>query len=273
MALQQLNAEMIDLLRAYFQDRNEPNFAWKSAVSATLAIPGIVAVWPMSVVRRDNATDRARDVAGGGYHLTDTNGVVFGYEAASLIPIAEFLGTNEYLLRGDGGVAAWADITGTEAHIRAAEQGLTIGGWFYLKDVTANSALMAKWDGPADERSYMLYVNGASSLFQFYVTSAGTAVSSVNVNGPIAVVDSWYHVVGWFDNSGNTINICVNGTTTSLAYANTIFDSDSDFTIGASDVPGYFTTGLETLCFLSQCGATASQVTNHFQQTRAMFGV
>ena len=265
---------MVDILRTDFQHRNEPNFAWKSAVSAVLGMPGLVAAWPMSSVRRDNATDRARDVAGGGYHLADTNGVTFGYAATSLIPIAEFLGTNEYLVRADGGVADWADITGTETHIRASEQGLAIGGWFYLKDVTTTAMPMSKWDGAGgNNRAYMLYLDGATSTLRFYVSSAGTAVSTSFVTGEVAVINTWHYIVGWFDNSGNTINICVNGTIASAAYANTIFDSVADFAIGASGAPGDYMTGLATLCFLSQCGPLDAQVLNLFQQTRAMFGV
>jgi hypothetical protein len=273
-AIQHRPNELVDVLRPDFQHRNEPNFAWKSAVSATLGMPGLVAVWPMSVVRRDSATDRARDVGGGAYHLTDNNGVQFGYAGSSLIPVAEFPGTNEYLSRVDGGAADWADITGTETHVRTVQRGLTIGGWFYLEDVTTDACLMGKWDGAGvDQRSYMLWLDGATSNLQFFVSSAGTAVSVASVTGAVAVINNWHYVVGSFDNTGNTIDIRVNSATASAAYANTIFDSDSSFTIGATDSPGSYLDALVTLCFLSQCAASSSQTLNHFQQTRVMFGV
>jgi hypothetical protein len=200
--------------------------------------------------------------------------VNFGYAGTSLIPIAEFLGTNEYLSRADGGVADWADITGAEGHIRASQQGLTVGGWFYLKDVTTDASLMTKWDSAGvNQRSYRLYLDGATSTLRFQVSSAGTGATVTTVTGAIATINSWHYAVGSFNNSGNTIGIRVNTATASAAYANTIFDSDSDFAIGASETPSLYMTGLATLCFLAQCGATDSQTTNLFQQQRAMFGV
>ena len=59
MSIQQRNDELVDILSADFQPRNEPNFAWKSCVSSVLALPGLRAFYPMSAV---GAAGEAQDV-------------------------------------------------------------------------------------------------------------------------------------------------------------------------------------------------------------------
>lgn len=265
--------ELVDILRTDFQHRNEPNFAWKSAVSSTSVIPGLVASWPMSVVRLDSATDRVRDVAGGGYHLTDTNGVLFGSD--NLAPYAYFLGTNEYLIR-TAGAASWASIIGTESHIRATAQGLALGGWFYFTDVTQHSAMIAKWDTTApNQRGYLLWLNGVTSQLEFRVSTDGTLVgSTIVINVGAITVSTWYHVMGIFDNDANTISIVVNGVSTSAAFAGTIFDCTADVTLGAAEAgTAYFMEGIESLCWLSQMGIPSWIQFSLWHQQRAMFGV
>ena len=150
------NNEQVNLLRADFQARYEPNFAWKSAVSSILALPGLRACWPMSSV--DYATaSQARDVAGGGYHLGNVNSSLFGYAANTLIPCVTFNGTTQYLTRADGGAGNWADITGTEAYIAAGQRGLTLGAWVYLSSFTpVVNAVIAKVVLAGNQLSYML---------------------------------------------------------------------------------------------------------------------
>jgi len=72
------NSEQVNLLRADFQARYEPNFALANAVSTILALPGLRAFWPLSSVDYATAT-QGRDIAGGGYHLTNNNTATFGY--------------------------------------------------------------------------------------------------------------------------------------------------------------------------------------------------
>jgi hypothetical protein len=160
--LQQRNPEMVELLRGDLQYRNEPNFHWKSCVSAFSALPGLIGLWPMSFVRRDSNTDRARDISGGGYHLTaSATNVRFNY--TNLIPFVFFTAASSTILsRADGGAANWADVLGTEAYIASANRGLTIGCWVY-PTVTTAASVMSKW-GAAGQRSYELRVNGTSQF-------------------------------------------------------------------------------------------------------------
>ena len=269
MAIQQLNAEMIDLLRAYFQDRNESNFAWKSAVSATLGMPGIIAVWPMSVVRRDAASERARDIAGGGYHLTDNNTPLFGYD--NLIPYVEFNGTTQYLSRADFGIAAWADVTGLEAHIVPAQRGLTLGGWFYSDALAGTQTLISKHDGATVAgSSYVLQIEAAGTITgRTYLTPNTASVTSTN---SIAAL-GWFCAILRFDPSA-TVEVDLNGTNTSAGHAlASINDTAAEFNIGAVAGATNYLNGKGSLCFLAQMYYSDAMVSNWFQQTRAMFGV
>lgn len=273
MAIQQLNAELVDLLRAEFQARNEPNFAWKSAVSASLALPGLIASWPMSVVRLDNATDRARDVSGAGYHLSAINNVVFLNDG--LVPYARFGGTNEYLSRADGGAANWADVRGNEAHIHATVRGMTMAGWFFTESIAAGQdGFMGKYDTTiGNHRSYLLRRNAATA--QFYVSANGVAAL-----GPAEYaisVDTWHFLAARYTSDGAAADITLwvdnNTDSVNIGAVPTLFDSNAAFAIGDYDSGAFPLLGRGSLCVLCQCAVSDAGIFSFFQQTRAMFGV
>ena len=166
------NPELVDILRADFQARYEPNFAWGNTVSNHLALPGLRAFWPMSSVDQ-TAAARARDLSGIGNHLADNNTCDFAY--SGLYPYVSFDGVNQYLNKADGGAGAWADIIGTEAYIAVPQQGLSMGGWFYPAAFpgAGEHGLMSKWDDNAvNQRGYKLTLLGANQ-FKFEISSTG----------------------------------------------------------------------------------------------------
>jgi hypothetical protein len=270
MSIQQRNDELVDILSADFQNRNESNFAWKSAASVLQFIPGVIAAWPMSALRRDSNTDRVRDIAGGGYHLTQNNACVFRYY--NLAPVVDFAGANEYLSRVDGGAGDWADVTGTETHIPAAVQGLFLGGWFRFDDaVSAVEYMMAKW-GAAGNRSYGLR-RSATGAATFIVSNDGTATAQVDLAGALVTTGEWYCVLGRFDNTNNEIKVWVNGDSNTAVYNNAIFDGNADFIIGARQGGAEQMDGMSSLDFLGQIAVGEATAFSFYQQTRAMFGV
>ena len=269
MAIQQLNAEMVDLLRAYFQDRNEPNFAWKSAISVTLGIPGLIASWPMSIVRLDNTSGQARDASGVGYDLTSNNGVLFAYEPGTLIPYAAFDGVNRYLSRLDGGAANWADVRGTETHIPIAQRGLTLGGWFWFDSAAAAAEnCIGKRVGAGNLSYYLRRL--ATGEADFEISDDGT--NTDNGRSVITIPeDSWHCMIGRFD-PGVSVDVFLDGTWAIGATARaSIFDSTADFTIGAISGGAEYMTGRSSLCFLSQMYLSDAIVSCFYEQTRTMF--
>jgi len=269
------NNEQVNLLRSDFQARYEPNFALANAVSTILALPGLRGFWPLSSVDYATAT-QGRDIAGGGYHLANNNGVTFGYWANSLIPVANFNGVNQYLSRADGGVANWADIRGTETYIAAGQRGLTLGCWFNSNSLTADQTLISKY-GAAGTRSYFLVARGdvAGDPVQLFISDDGTNTTTLNSAGAYPA-NTWTFAAGRFNDAlaGTEMAVWINDTRTDGATArNSIFDSAQAFGIGALTIPSAYMSGSISLAFLCAAACSDAQVLNVYQQTRALFGV
>ena len=262
--------ELIDILRTDFQHRNEPNFAWKSGASVLQMIPGLIAAWPMSIARRDSGNDMIRDISGGGYHMTVTNGQAMNY--SGLVPYVEFDGTNQYISRADGGAADWSDVRGTEGHVAAAVRGLTFGGWFWFDDPAgALEGIMVKRSGAAGNYAYALWRTVGGTI-RCEISDDGTATDLATTTAAPAQ-SAWHCIIGRFDPSA-FVEVFVDGTWTQQATARaSIFDSNADLTIGAFSGPGSYMDGRASHDFLSQMYVSDAIIFNFFQQTRAMFGV
>jgi len=268
--MQERNAQLVRLLSADLQLRYEPNFAWKSAISAYLALPGLRAFWPMSSVDYA-AANRTRDLSGQGYHLTDNNTPTFNYDG--LAPYVEFDGTNQYLSRADGGAANWSDITGTEAYIDIAARGLTMGGWFWFDTLGDFESPMGKWN-IGGSRSYVLSMDtAANARMRFIVSVDCTAVSTVSATIGTLATTTWHFLVGTFDPSVDVI-LFHNDVEYNLGSAPaSICDSTADFTVGSRHGGGLPIDGRASMCFLCAAYLSDAIILSLFEQTKAMFGV
>jgi hypothetical protein len=279
--VQQINSQLVDNLRPWFPDRNEPNYAWKSACASVMALPALRAFWPMSSVDYTVAS-RARDVAGGGYHLSDNNTVTFGSTQGDtppgLAPYAAFVSaSSQYLSRADGGAANWADIIGTEAYVIAGQRGLTFGGWFYLdRDTGLSQELIGKIAGGGVLRSYNILIATGTLLPQFVVTLA--AANSV-VNGTAGTtgampITQWAFVAARYTPS-TEIKIWINdgANTNAVGIPASINDSTAAFAIGATGTPSLYMDGRASLCFLCAAALSDAIVGALYQNTRKIYGV
>ncbi len=272
MAIQQRNSELVDLLSSEFQVRAEPNFAWKSAVSSLQIIPGLIAAWPMSVLRRNSATDRVRDISGAGYHLVDNNTCVFRYE--NLIPTIDLNGVNEFLSLADGGAGNWADVTGNESYIATTQRGLFFGGWFKFDDAAppaAQEILIGKRSNAAGNYSYWLRRENADGFAVFHTSNDGTAITTINSTPTVLDNGVWYFIGGRFDNTANLNTLWVNDATFSVVNNNAVFDGTADFCIGSLSGGGSYLDGRASMCFLSAVAVSDAIVSAFYQQTRTMF--
>lgn len=264
---QQQNADLVELLSVYFVENDNPSYALGQAVSSILALPALRAFWPMSSVDYTVAS-RARDIAGGGYHLTDNNTVLFGYD--QLAPYAEFDGVNQYLSRADGGAANWADILGTEAYVVAAQRGLTFGGWFYFANAPGGTeTLFAKW-GNAGARSYRIVAAGGN--VGAVISNDGTA--SISVATPQAAQQTWFFAVARFDPSTELAFFANSTKVTNLVgvYAS-LFDSTAALHIGATSIPDQYFDGRASMCWLCAAALSDSQIGALFHNTRKLYNV
>jgi len=264
---QDYNDEQMALLSTHFWTRNEPNVAWRHAVSSVMALPALRAFWPMSSVDYTVAS-RARDVSGGAYHLSDNNTPLFGYD--QLAPYAEFDGVNQYLSRADGGAANWADITGTETYVAPKAGGLTLGGWFYFDNATgAVEGLMSKWGMTDATRAYRLARDAVGSI-SMRVRTIGLATVIVNSTATPGA-GAWIFAVGRFV-PGASVDVYVNANKDTQATAETtIQDVTTSFFIGNFNVS--YLAGRASMCWLCASALSDSIITALFQQQRKMYNV
>ena len=125
----------------------------------------------------------------------------------------------------------------------AAQTGLSFGdedftylSWVYLDSKTDVSGIMGK-DGAGDRGHSLDYLT-ATDRFRFLVGDSAVAVSieQADVLGSPSI-DTWYFIIGWHDDTANTINIQINnGTADSSTPAITPATNISDFNIGHNPV-------------------------------------
>jgi len=266
--MQQRNAQNVRLLSADLQPRYEPNFAWKSAVSAYLALPALRAFWPMSSVDYAVA-NRALDLSGQGYHLSDNNTPLFNYD--SLAPYVEFDGANQYLSRADGGAATWADITGTETYVNSAVRGLTLGGWWWIDQSTgSNQHLINKNNGGATLAYFLRFSNATSTAA--FVIDDGVGSQTLDTVGTVSFLE-WHFIAGRFDPS-NQMSIWLDDVQCDAGTARaSIQDTTAPLTVGATGVPNLYLDGRASMVFLCAAALSDAIILSLFHQTRAMFGV
>jgi len=243
-----------------------------------MALPALRAFWPMSSVDYTTAS-RARDVAGGGYHLTDNNTVLFGSGQSdalpTMVPYAEFDGVNQYLSRADGGAANWADITGTEAYVVAAQRGLTVGGWFRFGTVAPATfdGVIGKFNGLANQKSYQVLAFSAGTKIYFEISTDGVAVIPA-VSTMAISADIWYFCVGRFTPSAEVAMFVNDVKDINVAgVPASIFDGTANFEIARRNSAGTYLDIRASLCFLCASALSDSIINALFQQTRKLYGV
>jgi len=273
--------ELLDILRPHVQFRREAQFAWKSIVSSWAEIPLLRALWSASSINFQ-ATDRVRDLAGGGFHLTSNNTPLWGYQSATLIPVGQFAASSsQYISRTDAGGLGidWADIIGNEGHIISAQRGLTLGGWylFETKAPTTSESLISKWNNTTNHRSYLIARMSGTTNSRFYISTNG--VATVSVTGPALPADeTWYFVVGRFDPS-TALDIFVNPaypsdyTQNAAGIPATIYNSNASLVIMSRASLSWYCSGYWSIGFLSAGYLSDSIIWQLFEQSRTMFNV
>lgn len=261
MTTQIRNSEMVELLRPDFFARYEPNASMVHA-GLHMQLPQLRGYWPFSSVDENGDV---YDLSGQGRVLTNNNTVPFAWY--NLFPYADFTAaTPHYFSRLD---EPGTSITGA----------ITLGGWFWLDSLAtgANQGLISKWDttGAINERSYLLYLDDATNTLRFFVSSLGTAASSVSVTSTATIaINTWYHVAARY-NPNTLMSIFVDGVQTDLAAGvpAAIFNSAvCAFEIGSYNVGAIPMDGRACQCFLCADDLDSVFVKTLYEQTRANFG-
>lgn len=234
-------------------------------VSPFLALPMLRGLWVASV----NNAGNWYDLSGLSKTLTYNGNPTFNY--SGLVPYWDYDGTEDYHSRAD---EADLDIIGTESYVASAARGLTLGGWFWLDNLTAQRGFISKYNIDAvNERAYILYYDLAANRLQFIISTDGIAATIVAAtDAPSAT--TWYFVVGRFTPS-TEIKIWTNAATNTntVGIPASIFNSNANFEIGSYSVGTNNLDGRATLCFLCAAALSDGQISSAFQQTRGAFGV
>lgn len=269
MPVQQYNDEMIALLTGDFQRRYEPNFAWKSAASSLIGLPGLRGTWTFGDIDAGPSVYNAGGQARG---LTVAGNPTFGHD--NLVPYCLLDGVGDYYSRAD---EAALDITGAETYIVPASRGLSMGIWVYPTVIGATQDIIGKWNTGPDDRSYLIRLLN-TNVFQVLVSSAGTLATVANTNSTVAVsANNWYFVEMTYSPTGqsNLLTINVNGTITSAAAGTASLHSGAaDFVVGASDNgASNLLTGRVSLSWLCAMYHPDYLTEVIREQSRAMYGV
>lgn len=270
-AVQRRPDELVDILRADFQHRNEPNLAWKSAVSAALNMPGLIGLWTMANI--DFGTGNAFDLSGNGATLTNNNSCGFG--GSQLAPFVGFNGANQHLSIADAGAGGWGDILGNETYIDNSRRGLTVGGWFLIDTVDAtNQFLIGKGNNTVANTAYLITLPAGTTAPQFAVSNgvAFNAMTSATAIG----TGVWGCVVARYTAATQTCDLWTNGNQDTDAVgvpAAPLVDNVLNFQIGARPAPDRYLDGAASLCFLCAMSVRDAHAFSFFHQTRAMYGV
>ncbi len=258
---------MVNLLRSDFQGRYEPQFALANAQSLFTSLPGLRGLWFMSGT--DSGGD-VYDISGVGKTLTNVNTVTFDND--SLVPYAQFVAANsEYLERTD---EADLDISGTETFI--ANNGLTLGGWFYHDSVAIRATgqgYLTKW-GDSGNASYLLFKHTAApDVVRFIISDDGTGTTSAFSTVPVTA-NVWRFSVGRFIPSSEVAVFVNNVKTTAVTARASIFNSTANFRIGSrhAATPS-FLDGRAAFCFLCASALPDFMISNLFHQSKAMFNI
>lgn len=218
-------------------------------------LPELRGLWMASNV---NESGNLLDLTGQGRTLTNnasTPRAVYN----NIVPYCDLNGSTQYFSRAD---EAGLDITGA----------LTIGGWFWLDTIAADTALVGKQTPTGNQRGYILNALNTTAYAQMLVSVDGvnnTTVASTTGQG----VSRWCFVAGRFTPSTELavfVNTIKAVNTTSIPAS--IFNNTAPLTIG-SRAPGQWLDGRFAIAFLCSAVASDQALATIFQQTRGYFGV
>lgn len=231
-------AELVEGLSTFFPRSNAAATAWGNMVSNFLLLRRLRAYWPFTSVDENGDV---YDLCGQGRVLTFVPGLgAQTFTSASLLTYAApAFASGQYYYRPD---EAGLDITGA----------ITVGGWFYHNNFTtgANQSLISKFTAAGNQRSYMLYMDNAATVWRFYVSSTGA--NSFIVNSSIARFSGrWFFAVGRY-NPSTSVDIFLNGTIDQnlVGIPAALFNSNTQLQLAASNAGTQLLDGRLAHCFI-----------------------
>lgn len=246
----------------YFSRARIDEEAWRSAVGATLNLPGLRGCWPMSGF--DSAGD-ATDMGGLAHHLTYNGNPTYNYD--NLVPYIDLDGTGDFLSHIDH---ADFDILGTETYVASAARGLTVGGWFWT-DTLAVQGLLTKSSGVAAASAYELFQFGVGGGISFQINNGAVATASGATAG--AVINTWFFAAGRYDPS-TEVKAWMNTSTSTNAVGIPAAINNSALPLNIGGFNGtLLLDGRASLCWICAEQLSDAIITAYYENARAAYGL
>ena len=144
---------------------------------------------------------------------------------------------------------------------------LTIEAWIKLDATGNNQDIVSKWNNAAGERGFVLWYNG--SIIEFAKRNPDDSTIDKIDGITIINADLWYHIVGVFDDSANTLDLYINGKSDATQVSGTdgILSSSRNVLIGSqyiSGSPTYYFNGLIDEVRIYNRTLSADEIKQHY---------
>jgi len=134
----------------------------------------------------------------------------------------------------NGTSTGWVDVGGPVIN---TSQSYTVGAWVKLNNVTGYQSLVGI-DGALASPFY-LQTDGSTGQFRFSLTNGDTSAPGFsNIYGVTPVAGTWYHLVGVYDKTANTMTFYVNGASQGSMTAPTTWAATGHTAIGRAQYNG-----------------------------------
>lgn len=260
MTTQIRNNEMVNLLRADFQPRYEPNFALAEACSTYLNLPGLRAFLPCS---SSDSSGNLIDLSGQG--RTFTNNATATYNRYNLATYIDLNGSTQYFFRAD---EAGLDFLGTDTFY--VFKGLSLYAWIWIDAWNSYNGILTKIGATLANSNYETIADGFANTINYSVFNGANRYSSPSV--PVSL-NRWIFMCARY-NPSTSLDLYIDGTnyTNTVGIPASLNNSTGNVEIGRAVGNPTFN-GRLSLIGLYAAYHSAAQVFSVYQTTKSLFGV
>lgn len=110
----------------------------------------------------------------------------------------------------------------------------TFQAWVKLTSKTSSHYILGMQTGTGNQREYIMYYSSGTDRYRFFVSTNGVATVNVAADAyGSPTLNTWTHILGWYDRMNNLVNIQVNnGVVNFLTCYGNVFSSTTPFYIG-----------------------------------------
>ena len=239
-------------------------------------------------------------IGGAVSNLNEVNGAVVSsmtYNSATQMlntdatrgyPYLDFTGSSEYLSSNYSLANFWSYDTATDGtYLSTAMKGITVGSWFWLDTVTANSGIFSAWNVTTGDAAWRMYVEDTASVnsnqhslvFDVSATGSYTAGQQEGADVEINTSEWVFGVCRWYPGTSLSVQLFQRGVETSGQNTTSIVSDlyDGDYGYIGNMVGGgssnFVVDGRVGLNFFHGSHFTDEMVQRIYETSRHIYGV